>query len=115
MWRVYRRTGNDASYKNYKDALNQQKLEIQTETMKIKLSGNIKYDSKSFYAYVRSKQKVQNKVGPLEDSAGNIVSDGLLMAENLNQFFSVHCLLWKKSVLCQYQKQSSRRRKQMIT
>ena len=31
---------------------------------------------------------VQNKVGPLEDSAGNIVSDGLLMAENLNQFFS---------------------------
>ena len=27
-------------------------------------------------------------VGRLEDSAGNIVSDGLLMAENLIQFFN---------------------------
>jgi len=90
MWRVYRRTGNDASYKNYKEALNQATTEIRNSNRSYekKLAGNIKYDSKSFYAYVRSKQKVQNKVGPLEDSAGNIVSDGLLMAENLNQFFS---------------------------
>ena len=29
---------------------------------------------KSFYAYVRSKQNIQDKVGPLEDSAGNIIS-----------------------------------------
>ena len=65
----------------------QQKLEIQTETKK-KLAGNIKYDSKSFYAYVRSKENIQNKGGLLEDSARNIVSDGLLMSENLNQFFS---------------------------
>ena len=35
---------------------------------------NIKNDSKSFYAYVRSKQNVQDKVGSLEDSAGNIIS-----------------------------------------
>ena len=39
-----------------------------------KLACNIKNDSKSFYAYVRSKQNVQDKVGPLEDSAGNIIS-----------------------------------------
>ena len=52
----------------------------------IELAGNIKYDSKSFYAYVMSIQKVKDKVGPLDDNAGNIVSDGLLMAENLNQF-----------------------------
>ena len=44
--------------------------------------------ARDFYTYVRNKQKVQNKVGTLEDNAGNIVSDGLLMAENLNQFFS---------------------------
>ena len=37
-----------------------------------KLACNIKNDSKSFYAYVRSKQNVKDKVGPLEDSAGNI-------------------------------------------
>ena len=28
MWRVYRRTGNDANYTNYKDALNQATTEI---------------------------------------------------------------------------------------
>ena len=38
----------------------------------------------SFYAYVRSKQNVQEKVRPLEDSAGNIISQGFLMVENLN-------------------------------
>ena len=56
--------------------------------------GNYKYmrkyfaNSKSFYAYVRSKQNVQDKVGPLEDSAGNIISQGFLMAEGLNGYFS---------------------------
>ena len=48
----------------------------------------MKNESKSFYAYVRSKQNVQNKVGPLEDSAGNIISQGFLMAEDLNGYFS---------------------------
>ena len=50
---------------------------------------NIKHDSKSFYAYVRSKQKVQDKVGPLESSDGNIITEGFLMAENLNEYFSL--------------------------
>ena len=45
-------------------------------------------NSKSFYAYVRSKQNVQDKVGPLEDSAGNIISQGFLIAEGLNGYFS---------------------------
>ena len=40
------------------------------------------------YAYVRSKQKVQDKVGPLEGSDGNIITDGFLMADNLNEYFS---------------------------
>ena len=45
-------------------------------------------DSKSFYAYVRSKLKVRCKVGPRENSAGNVVSDGFQMAEDLNEYFS---------------------------
>ena len=40
----------------------------------------------SLYAYVRSKQKVQDKVGPQE---GNIITEGFLMAENLNEHFSL--------------------------
>ena len=37
---------------------------------------NIKHDSKSFYAYVRNKQKVQDKVGPLEGSDVSIITEG---------------------------------------
>ena len=44
--------------------------------------------SKSFYAYVRSKQNVRDKVGPLEDNAGDIITEGFLMAEQLNMHFS---------------------------
>ena len=37
---------------------------------------------------MRSKQKVQDKVGPLEGCDGNIITEGFLMAENLNEYFS---------------------------
>ena len=40
------------------------------------------------YAYVRSKQNVRDKVGLLEDSAGNIISQGFLISEDLNGYFS---------------------------
>ena len=52
------------------------------------MAGIIKNDSKSFYAYVTSKQKVRDKVGPLENNIGNIISDGFQMAEVLNAYFS---------------------------
>ena len=38
-----------------------------------KLACNINHDSKNLYAYIRNKQNVRDKVGPLEDSAGNIM------------------------------------------
>ena len=56
--------------------------------MNKKLIFNVKHDSKSFYAYVRSKQKVQDKVDPLEGSDENIITERFLMAENLNEYFS---------------------------
>ena len=90
MWRVYRRTRKDEDYAKYKEALNAATTEIRQSkrSYEQKLACNIKNDSKSFYAYVRSKQNVQNKVGPLEYSAGNIISQGYLMAEDLNGYFS---------------------------
>ena len=90
MWGVYRRTRKEEDYANYKEALNAATTEIRQSkrSYEQKLACNIKHDSKSFYAYVRSKQNVQDKVGPLEDSAGNIVSQGFLMAEDLNGYFS---------------------------
>ena len=90
MWRVYRHITKDEYYANYKEALNLATTEIRKSkrTFEKKLAANIKNDSKSFYAYVRSKQKVRDKVGPLENNSGNIISDGFQMAEVLNEYFS---------------------------
>ena len=87
---TYRRTRKDEDYANYKEALNLATTEIRKSkrTFEKKLAGNIKNYSKSFYAYVRSKQKVRDKVGPLQNNRGNIISDGFQMAEVLNEYFS---------------------------
>ena len=71
MWRVYRRTRKDEDYANYKEALNLATTEIirkPKRTFENKLAGNITNYSKSFDAYVRSKQKVRDKVGRLENN-----------------------------------------------
>ena len=83
MWRVYKHTGKDTDYFAYKEALNAATNEVRKSKRNFehKLAQNIKSDSKSFYAYVRSKQNVRDKVGPLKDNAGNIITQGFLMAE----------------------------------
>ena len=90
MWRVYKHTGKDQDYVVYKEALNAATKEVRKSkrNFELKLAQNIKSDSKSFYAYVRSKQNVRDKVGPLEDNAGDIITEGILMAEELNMHFS---------------------------
>ena len=69
-----RHNGNEEDYAIYKDALKQATAEIRNSkrSYEQKFAFNIKHDSKSFYAYVRSKQQVQDKVGPLEGSDRNI-------------------------------------------
>ena len=71
MWRVYRGTRKDEDKKNYKETLYVATTAIRQSkrSYEQKLVCNIKHGSKSFYAYVRSKQNVRDKVGPLEDSA----------------------------------------------
>ena len=90
MWRVYKRTGKDKEYEAYKEALHAATNEVRKSKRNFehKLAQNIQSDSKSFYAYVRSKQNVRDKVGPLEDNVGNIITQGFLMAEGLNLHFS---------------------------
>ena len=82
MWRVYKHTGKDEDYDAYKEALNAATNEVRKSKRNFehKLAHNIKSDSKSFYAYVRSKQNVRDRVGPLEDNAGNKITQGILMA-----------------------------------
>ena len=68
--------GTDKDYDAYKEALNAATNEVRKSKRNVKhnLAQNIKADSKSFYAYVRSKQNVWDKVGPLEDNAGYIIT-----------------------------------------
>ena len=89
MWKTYRHTGSK-DYSIHKEALNQATAEIRNSkrSYEQKIAFNIKHDSKNCYAYVRSKQKVQDKVGPPEGNDGNIITEGFLMAENLNEYFS---------------------------
>ena len=80
-WRVYKLTRKGENYKkNYKEALNAATNEIRQSKRNYEknLACNIRNESKSFYAYIRSKQNVRDKVGPLEDSAGNIISQGFI-------------------------------------
>jgi ribonucleases P/MRP protein subunit RPP40 len=52
------------------------------------LARNVKENSKSFFAYVRSKQRTKDRVGPLKDNLGQVVSDDLNAANLLNDYFS---------------------------
>ena len=90
MWRVYKHTGKDHDCVVYKEAVNAATNEVRKSKRNcwLKLTQHIKSDSKSVYAYVRSKQNVRDKVGPLEDNAGDIITEGFLMAEELYMHFS---------------------------
>ena len=59
-WRVYKHTRKDKDYEVYKEALNASTNEVgkYKRNFEHKLAQNIKSDSKSFFAYVRSKQNV---------------------------------------------------------
>ena len=66
MWRVYWRKRKDEDYTNYKEALDAAMTEIRI----IEAMGNnlhVKQKLQQYFSYVRSKQNVRDKVGPLED------------------------------------------------
>ena len=71
MWKTYRHTVSEEDYAFYKEAFNQATAKIRNSKRSYEqnIFIYVKHDTKSCYAYVRSKQKVQDKVGPLE---GNI-------------------------------------------
>ena len=52
------------------------------------LAKNVKDNSKSFFSYVRSKQRAKAKVGPLKDKGGKVINDDRLAANLLNEYFS---------------------------
>ena len=66
LWKLYRTTGNNDDYIKYKEAVNATTKEIRPSKRMFeqKLATNIKQDSKSLFAYIRSKQCVKDSIGP---------------------------------------------------
>ena len=52
------------------------------------MAQNIKEGSKSFYTYVRSKQKIKEAVGPLKTDSREEIPPGQPTADALNNFFA---------------------------
>jgi len=81
---------NDNNHPAYIKASVSAKKEIKRakKNFESKLCENIKKDTKSFYAYVRSQSKSSVKVGPLVEESGSSVTDSKQMAEVFDHHFS---------------------------
>ena len=81
--------GTNCSWEKYNQLQRQTKKEIEDAKFLFeeKLAERINEDPKSFYAYVRSKQKIRDTVGPLRDENGKEIKEVKEMVEMLNQEF----------------------------
>ena len=76
MWLRYRQSKSYNDMVEYKIAQRKAVKEYKKAKKQFerKLAKDIKTNPKSFYAYVRSKSKVKDNVGPLKDRNGELVS-----------------------------------------
>ena len=68
-----------------KAAINVRNAKLSFET---KLADNIKYDSKSFFAYVRSRSRARIRVGPLLSESGVLIENSKKKTDEFNRYFS---------------------------
>ena len=89
-WRRYQKQKTTKNHEYYKRCQIEAKQEVRQakKDFERKLAQNIKDDSKSFYAYVRSKQKIKDAVGPLKTETGETIPPGQQTADTLNNFFA---------------------------
>jgi ribonuclease P/MRP protein subunit RPP40 len=88
-WNKYQCQKTDRNHANYKNKLRKALAVCRTakRNYEQKLANDVKSNSKSFFAYVRSKQRTKDRVGPLGDSDGNLVVDDGKAACLLNTYF----------------------------
>ena len=89
MWHRYRESRSYNDLVEYRRARNKAVKEYKKSKIEFekKLAKDIKSNPKSFYAYVRSKTKVKDIVGPLKDDKGLLVSDNSSICNLLNNYF----------------------------
>ena len=87
---IVSRKQNSTNFDKYKCKLNKSrnKNRAAKRNYEKKLAENVKHDSKSFFTYVRSKQRTKDKVGPLNDKTGKVITDDGEAANLLNDYFS---------------------------
>jgi hypothetical protein len=88
-WKKYKVNPTKELYEKYKKKLKlsnsrNKSAKIEFES---KLAENSKFNSKSFFAYVKSKQRTRDRVGPLKKD-GLIVTDNKEAANILNEHFT---------------------------
>ena len=90
IWKACKHTGKVEDYTKYRDALKETTNEIRKYKLNFerKLAANIKQESKSFFAYIISKQKVKDMAGPLKDNDWIVITKGKEMADALNIYSS---------------------------
>ena len=89
-WRKYQKQKTTKNLEFYQKCQKEAKQDVRQakRDFERKLAQNIKEDSKSFYAYVRSKQKIKEAVGPLKRDNGETIPPGQQTADALNGFFA---------------------------
>ena len=89
-WKKYSDEPTYAKLDRYKVLRN--KINKETEKKKrefeASLADRIKTEPKQFYAYVNSKTKTKDRIGPLLDSTGSLTNDNKVMSEILNKYFA---------------------------
>ena len=82
-WRVYKHTEADNDYDAYKEALNAATNEVRKSKRNVehKFAQHIKSDSKSCYAYARSKQHVREISTPLAHVFNMSLQEGIVPFE----------------------------------
>ncbi|XP_041483858.1 uncharacterized protein LOC121430607 [Lytechinus variegatus] len=88
-WKRYKAQKSTQRFEHYKQCQKEAKHEVEVakKNFEKRLAENIKEDTKSFYAYVRTKQKVKDSVGPLKNEAGETINPGVDTANALNNYF----------------------------
>jgi hypothetical protein len=89
-WTRFKCQQTDKNFANYKHKLRIAVAACRTAKRNFEqnLANDMKNNSKRFFAYVRSKQRTKDRVGPLKDSAGNLIVDDGEAACLLNTYFA---------------------------
>ena len=88
-WQKFRESKEERDETKYLDYQKKVEKEVMLSKKRLeeRLGRNIKEDRKGFFKYAKSKMKVKEGVGPIEDESGNLLTDEKKMAQEFNKFF----------------------------